>query len=284
MNTDISNTFIHHIIDNRIRDLSNNPRAQFLGMLVNILNDNNLNSNLAMLPLANNYITSQINQGSSLNRILNNSLSMEKNPYKRILSSKGQEQLKTRKYKKDLFDQDSCCIMFTDFTEGQDIIQLPCNHIFEPEGIKTWLKEESSKCPICRYELDFKEVKETDSDDEEEIPLLDSDNEESANESQNIGNIDNSYNQLFQNISFINSPIENIFNPRPRRPIINQRRFVNQMVDIENQFLENRIMQNAIIASIYEQNGLFNTEYDSTPPESFSENDLELEDFNDDDI
>ena len=58
MSTDISNTFIHHIINDRIRDLSNNPRAQFLGMLVNLLNDNNLNSNLAMLPLANNYVVS----------------------------------------------------------------------------------------------------------------------------------------------------------------------------------------------------------------------------------
>ena len=282
MNTDISNTFIHHIIDNRIRDLSNNPRAQFLGMLVNLLNDNNLNSNLAMLPLANNYVTSQISQGTALNRVLNSSLLMEKNPYKKILSEKGQEQLKTVKYQKDLFDQDSCCIMFTDFEEGQDVIQLPCKHIFDPDGIKTWLKEESAKCPICRYELDFKEVKEYESDDEEDIPLLETDSDDETTNTSSV-DIDQSYNQIFQNIGFINSPIENIFNPRARRPIINQRRFVNQIVDIENQFLENRIMQNAIIASIYEQNGLVNTDDDSTP-ESFDENDLHLEDFNDDDI
>ena len=282
MNTDISNTFIHHIIDNRIRDLSNNPRAQFLGMLVNLLNDNNLNSNLAMLPLANNYVTSQISQGTALNRVLNSSLLMEKKKKKKILSDKGQEQLKTVKYQKDLFDQDSCCIMFTDFEEGQDVIQLPCKHIFDPDGIKTWLKEESAKCPICRYELDFKEVKEYESDDEEDIPLLETDSDDETTNTSSV-DIDQSYNQIFQNIGFINSPIENIFNPRARRPIINQRRFVNQIVDIENQFLENRIMQNAIIASIYEQNGLVNTDDDSTP-ESFDENDLHLEDFNDDDI
>ena len=39
-------------------------------------------------------------------------------------------------------------------------------------------------------------------------------------------------------------------------------------------------MQNAIIASIYEQNGLVNTSDDETTPESFD--DMELEDFDDD--
>ena len=60
MNRDISNTFIHHILSDRIRDLSDNPRGQFMGMLVNLLNNNNINSNLAMLPLANNFINLSI--------------------------------------------------------------------------------------------------------------------------------------------------------------------------------------------------------------------------------
>ena len=144
MSTDISNTFLHDVIDNRIRDLSNNPRAQFLGMLVNMLNENSLNSNLAMLPLANNFVTTQISQGATLNRILNDSL-LDKTPYKKILSDKGNEQLKTVKYSKEKFEQESCCIMFYDFEEGQDVIQLPCKHIFDPEGIKTWLNEEQAK-------------------------------------------------------------------------------------------------------------------------------------------
>ena len=47
MERDISNTFIHNLIEERIQDLSNNPQAQFLGMLVNMLNGNsNFNSNL----------------------------------------------------------------------------------------------------------------------------------------------------------------------------------------------------------------------------------------------
>ena len=118
MSIDISNTFLHDVIDNRIRDLSNNPRAQFLGMLVNMLNENSLNSNLAMLPIANNFVTSQISQGATLNRILNDSL-LDKTPYKKILSEKGNTQLKTVKYSKEKFEQDSCCIMFYNFEEGQ---------------------------------------------------------------------------------------------------------------------------------------------------------------------
>ena len=53
------------------------------------------------------------------------------------------------KYNKESCEQHSCCITFEDFEEGQDITQLPCKHIFDPQAINTWLKEESNKCPVC---------------------------------------------------------------------------------------------------------------------------------------
>ena len=236
MNRDISNTFMHHILSDRIHDLSNNPSGQFMGMLVNLLNNTTINSNLAMLPLANNFINSQVNQNQSINRILNESLLMRNTPYKKILSEKGEEQLKIIKYTKENYDQHNCCITFEDFKEGEDIIELPCKHIFHHEAIKTWLREESNKCPVCRFELDYIEVK-------EDVILVDN----SSN------SVDNQVNQLFNNIAFINNPIENLYRPQ-RRNLINQRRFVNEVMNVENQFLENRIMQNAIMASIYEQN------------------------------
>ena len=50
--------------------------------------------------------------------------------------------------------------MSTIFEDGQDIIQLPCKHSFEPEAIKQWLKEEKAECPVCRYnEFKTKEIK-----------------------------------------------------------------------------------------------------------------------------
>ena len=261
MNRDISNTFMHHILSDRIHDLSDNPRGQFMGMLVNLLNNNNINSNLAMLPLANNFINSQVNQNHSINRILNDSLLMRNTPYKKILSEKGKEQLKIIKYTKENCDQDSCCITFEDFKEGQDIIELPCKHIFEQEAIKTWLSEESNKCPVCRFELNYIEVKDN------EDPILE-------DNSNNSVDFDHQYNQLFNTLGFINNPIENLYRP-PRRTLINQRRFVNQVMNVENQFLENRIMQNAIMASIYEQN-ISSSEEDIEP---FNDDDMILEDF-----
>jgi len=272
MNRDISNTFMHHILSDRIHDLSDNPRAQFMGMLVNLLNNNNMNSNLAMLPLANNFINSQVNQSQSINRILNDSLLMRNTPYKKILSEKGNNQLKIIKYSKENCEQHSCCITFEDFEEGKDVIELPCKHIFDPQAIKTWLKEESNKCPVCRFELDYVEVKENEefADDDEEVILEDNSN--------NIVDVDHQYNQLFNTIGFINNPIENLYRPQ-RRNLINQRRFVNQVMNVENQFLENRIMQNAIMASIYEQN--ITPTSSEEDPEPFHEDDMILEEFDD---
>jgi len=208
MSIDESDNFINHIIADTIHDLSDNTRERIMNMFTGLMN-----SNMTMLP------------NSSLNRVLTQSL-MENPPYKKILSKKGNEQLKIVKYSKDIFDQHSCCIVFEDFKEGQDVTQLPCNHIFDCEGIKTWLKEESSKCPVCRFELDFKEVKEIQED---------------------ISNNYNTYDALF------NNPMENLYP--------NQESFINRIFNIETEYLENRNLQNAIIASIYEQND-FTTDSD----------------------
>ena len=265
---DNSNNYIHTLLNNRIADLSNNPRSQFLSMLVNLMNDSNINENLTMLPLANNFINPQRSQISRINELLTRTL-MEKTPYKKILSNKGEEQLKTIKYSKEKFEQDSCCIMFVDFEEGQDVIQLPCGHIFDPDGIKTWVKEEQAKCPICIFELDFKEVKE----DDLELEDVDSDSDdEFISSSTDISQ--NRYNQMFNNMGFLYSPLENLNRPI-RRNLINQRTFVNEFINIENEYIENRHLQNAIMASIYEQQGITDssTDEDLTHLEAFDDDD-----------
>ena len=264
---DNSNNYIHTLLNNRIIDLSNNPRSQFLSMLVNLMNESNINENLTMLPLANNFVNPRRSQFSRINELLTRTL-MEKTPYKKVLSEKGDEQLKTVKYSKEKFEQDSCCIMFTDFEEGQDVIQLPCGHIFDPDGIKTWVKEEQAKCPICRFELDFKEVKE----DELELEDIDSDSDDEFTSSTDISQ--NRYNQMFNNMGFLYSPLENLNRPI-RRNLINQRTFVNEFINIENEYIENRHLQNAIMASIYEQQGIT----DSSTDEDL----VHLEAFDDDD-
>ena len=36
---------------------------------------------------------------------------------------------------------------------GDNVIKLPCGHMFEPESIKQWLTGRSPTCPVCRARL-----------------------------------------------------------------------------------------------------------------------------------
>jgi hypothetical protein len=72
---------------------------------------------------------------------------------------------------------------------------------------------------------------------------------------------------MFNNMGFLYNPLENINRPI-RRNLINQRTFVNEFINIENEYIENRHLQNAIMASIYEQQGVNN---ESTDEELFLE-------------
>lgn len=86
------------------------------------------------------------------------------NSYKKVTKDVVIENIKKIKYKND-FDQKECPIMMVEFEEGEEISQLPCNHLFNTEALTRWLKNESYKCPVCRHELDFKEVKIYDTSD-----------------------------------------------------------------------------------------------------------------------
>ena len=49
-----------------------------------------------------------------------------------------------------------CPISLEEFKEDDKIIELPCNHIFNENNIKNWLKEKPN-CPVCRMSLIPKE-------------------------------------------------------------------------------------------------------------------------------
>lgn len=270
--------FLHNIIYNRTRDLSNNTRLQFLSYLISAI-DNEFSDNLSVLPLANNFMngTSGLSNQATINQLLNSTLLQEKEAYKKILSEKGEEQLKTVIYKKENFDTKQCVISMEDFNDGDTVIQLPCGHIFHPESIKTWLKEESSKCPICRYELKFDEVK-------KDFPqntrvtnaTLNSSRDISGNNStrrsqpglatpltpfsnllsrQRSGPSVNPYTRMFNNMDFLYNPTNSINRPR-RRNLISQRDIVNRILRVNNYIDEDSQMQNAIMASIYESSSV----------------------------
>ena len=43
-----------------------------------------------------------------------------------------------------------CMITLDEFQDNDNVIILPCNHVFKIEEITNWLKDNSYKCPICR--------------------------------------------------------------------------------------------------------------------------------------
>ncbi|KAL8750329.1 MAG: hypothetical protein Q9199_007139 [Rusavskia elegans] len=47
----------------------------------------------------------------------------------------------------------ACSVCTDDFTKGQDVRVLPCNHKFHPECIDPWLLNVSGTCPMCRIDL-----------------------------------------------------------------------------------------------------------------------------------
>lgn len=239
-NDENANTFIHNIIEDFQQDLSGNPRMILLNNLINIIQGNRLNENVSMLPLASNIV---LPQQSTVRNLLRESL-FEKKTYKNVLSEKGEKEIQKITYNKKNLDQHSCCISFEDFKEGEQVYKLPCGHIFS-DSIFTWLKEESNKCPVCRYELSSKEVKNEDY----------------------IIDISNNTNPIHRQIpvnpfeEFLNN-MRNVYNnPRPLYrqnanenlgPIFHRTPFSVNLRNTIQEFEYDREYQNAILASIQE--------------------------------
>ena len=49
-------------------------------------------------------------------------------------------------------DKKKCCICMELFEKNDQIINLPCAHMFHNNCIRTWCKENST-CPICKNEI-----------------------------------------------------------------------------------------------------------------------------------
>jgi hypothetical protein len=116
----------------------------------------NNNYNFNTTPSLNTYFNTNFN--TNYENILEESF-LEKSKYKNILSNEGDEQLIKTKYDKKIHKNDCCPIFQTEFDNETDVIELPCKHIFTPNAIKKWLKEENAICPICRFKLKSTEVK-----------------------------------------------------------------------------------------------------------------------------
>lgn len=50
-----------------------------------------------------------------------------------------------------------CNICIDSYKEGDDIVYLPCEHVFHKECIYNWLVKEKVNCPICRCDVRVKQ-------------------------------------------------------------------------------------------------------------------------------
>ena len=48
--------------------------------------------------------------------------------------------------------EERCSVCLCDYAEGDEILTLPCNHIFHTDCITSWLLE-SKVCPCCKQQI-----------------------------------------------------------------------------------------------------------------------------------
>jgi hypothetical protein len=104
--------------------------------------------------------------------------------FKRVISEEGEASLVKSVYSRESEGNDTCPITQEKFSDGDEITTLPCGHTFHSPAVLSWLRESSASCPVCRRELESKEVREEgevhddgeeseeEEDNETAIPLL----------------------------------------------------------------------------------------------------------------
>lgn len=141
---------------------SNNLNINFENEFMNLfpLPPPRQNISMDFNPFRSNNPLTQID---TINNIINTSI-LEKNPYKKVACNEAIENIEIIKYKNDL-PQKECPITMMEFEIDEEISKLPCGHLFNTNAINRWLKEEDYKCPVCRREFKYKEIKKYDISD-----------------------------------------------------------------------------------------------------------------------
>jgi len=144
--------------------------------------------------------------------IMNASLNQE-NIYKNVISDEGKKLLKIETYTKAGCLNEICPISQEEFTEGDNITILPCNHGFITGAVEKWLETQCPESPICRYKIDSVEIKNKDYCELTELPITLSRNT-FLNSLSSLENIIHPFgrNQLFTTIP--HSYLENIYRNR----------------------------------------------------------------------
>ena len=148
---------IVNIFDNYIQNTNYSTLEE---NFFNILNrDINLNLNnyntLSNLVLENDNTDNTDNIDNNTNNDYLNNLEYF-NDIKIILDETKFNNLKCNYFKElSLNDYNECLICIDQFNDEDIVVKIKCNHFFHKNCIKSWLCEESNKCPICRIEVDI---------------------------------------------------------------------------------------------------------------------------------
>ena len=119
---------------------------------------------------------------------MNGTFTNSRKKYKKVIADNEFKKLKIEKFNnieatKKNYNKE-CIFTLNEFKENENIIRLPCNHIYNDTEITNWLQKESNTCPICRYEFDYKEINNDEEENNEELDNeadLEEDNEEREN-------------------------------------------------------------------------------------------------------
>lgn len=129
--------------------------------------------------------------------------------FKYVISEEGKKLLKEEIYdvSNENITSNICPISLVEFEQNEELIRLPCNHLFNKENIINWLEKEKSECPVCRYQLPSTEIRnpENEPSNNEENTSTD-DNIEESNEVNTNNNI---INDLSNNLIIFNAFDEN---------------------------------------------------------------------------
>jgi len=138
--------------------------------LIDIGNDNNTDmyfQNMLDRYLLGSFLLENQEQPDIMNASLN-----QENRYKNVISDEGKKLLKIEKYTKTgCCLNEICPISQEEFTDGDNITILPCNHGFTTGTVEKWLETQCPECPICRYKIDSIEIKNKDSCELTEPPI-----------------------------------------------------------------------------------------------------------------
>lgn len=100
---------------------------------------------------------------------------------KDIITEEEEKQLIEQPYDSNIHNTLICPILQTPFEDNETVTVLPCNHVFNPDAIRTWLKQHNTLCPVCRFNLKSTVIEQSSVPDAQTVPLL-SDRLENPNE------------------------------------------------------------------------------------------------------